>query len=146
MRVLVDTNILISAILFPNSKMEKVLLYVTENYEMILCERNITELREVLKRKKPERLPDAEIFLKELKYELIPAIYHVEQKIRDTKDQPILNAAIAFCVDVILTGDKDFLYLELERPKCLSATDFLYNEGLRFTGMELARIANAKRS
>ena len=45
--------------------------------------------------------------------------------IRDAKDQPILNAAIVSDVDIILTGDKDFLSLGLERPKCMTVAQFL---------------------
>ena len=41
----------------------------------------------------------------------------IEKLIRDAKDQPILNAAIVFDVDIVLTGDKDFLSLEIERPR-----------------------------
>ena len=88
-----DTNILISAILFPYTKVAQTLLYVTEHHDVVLCDRNIYELREVLNRKKPDKLPDAEVFLAELSYELIPAAYHAEKLIRDVKDQPILNAA-----------------------------------------------------
>ncbi|MDD2234902.1 MAG: PIN domain-containing protein [Desulfitobacteriaceae bacterium] len=62
MRILVDTNILISAILFPHSKVAQALLYVTEHHDVILCDRNIYELREVLNRKKPDKLPDAKSF------------------------------------------------------------------------------------
>lgn len=57
MRILVDTNILISTVLFPNSKVAKALLYITQNHDMVLCDRNLTELREVLKRKAPRCLP-----------------------------------------------------------------------------------------
>lgn len=125
MRVLVDTNILISAILFPGSRVAKTLIYITDNYEMFLCDQNIVELREVLQRKKPEKLADAEVLLTELSYELIPAAYYVEKLIRDVKDQPILNAAIIADVDVILTGDKDFLSLDIKHPKCMSVAEFL---------------------
>lgn len=130
MRILVDTNILISAILFPHTKVAQVLLYITEYHDVILCDCNIYEMREVLNRKKPDKLPDVEVFLAELSYELIPAVYHAEKLIRDVKDQPILNAAIVADVDIILTGDKDFLCLQMERPKCMSVADFLKHEGL----------------
>mgnify|MGYP000981229193 CR=1 FL=1 len=125
MRILVDTNILISAILFPNGKPAKALLKVSEEHEMVLCEQNLTELREVVKRKVPELLPDAETLLLELSYELIPASEHTEKLIRDPKDQPILNAAILANVDLLITGDKDFLILELEQPQCITAVQFL---------------------
>ena len=132
MKILVDTNILISAILFPKSKVTKALLYITDYHEIILCDRNIIEFREVLNRKKPEKLADAEVFLAELSYELIPASYHAEKLIRDVKDQPILNAAIIADVDIILTGDKDFLSLEMKHPRCMSPAEFIEYEGIDF--------------
>jgi predicted nucleic acid-binding protein len=66
MKILVDTNILISALLFPRSKPAKALLYTAEQHDMVLCDRNLYELRDVLKRKAPNALPDAEVLLAEL--------------------------------------------------------------------------------
>ncbi len=130
MRVLVDTNILFSALLFPYSKPAKALLHLSDNHEIVLCDRNIAELRDILKRKAPKYLPDAEVLLAELSYELVPAIDYAEKLIRDAKDQPILNAAIVSDVDVILTGDKDFLSLDMEHPKPMTVAQFLSAEGL----------------
>lgn len=130
MRILVDTNILISSVLFPNSKVAKALIHVTENHKMILCDVNISELREVIMRKKPEKIADAERLISKLSYELIPAIYHTEYKMRDVKDQPILNAAVIADVDIILTGDKDFLSLDIERPKCMNVAQFFEYEDM----------------
>ena len=124
MRILIDTNILFSALVFPHSKPAKTLLYVADNHEIVLCDRNITELRDILGRKAPEYLPAAE-----MSYELIPAVDHAEKLIRDAKDQPILNAAIVSDVDIILTGDKDFLSLDIEHPKCMTVAQFLEKEG-----------------
>lgn len=129
MRILVDTNILFSALLFPKSKPAQALLHVAQNHDMILCDRNIAELREILNRKAPKYLPDAEVLIAELPFEMIPAVDHAEKLIRDAKDQPILNAAILANVDVILTGDKDFLSLNMDHPKCLTAAQFLEDEG-----------------
>ena len=98
---------------------------------MVLCDRNIAELRDILNRKAPKYLPDAEVLLAEMSYELIPAVDHAEKLIRDAKDQPILNAAIVSDVDVILTGDKDFLSLDMEHPKCITAAQFFEYEGVK---------------
>ena len=130
MRILIDTNILFSALLFPASKPAQALLYIANNHEIVLCDRNVAELRDILKRKAPQFLPDAEVFLAELCYELIPAVDHAEKLIRDAKDQPILNAAIVYDVDIILTGDKDFLSLDMEHPKCMNVTQFLDSENI----------------
>ena len=90
----------------------------------------IAELRAILRRKAPKYLPDAEVLLAEMSYELIPAVDHAEKLIRDAKDQPILNAAIVSDVDIILTGDKDFLSLDMEHPKCMTVAQFLESEGV----------------
>lgn len=130
MRILIDTNILFSALLFPKSKPAQALLHVADKHEMVLCDRNIKELRDILQRKAPNFLPDAEVLLAEMSYELIPSVNHAEKLIRDAKDQPILNAAMVFDVDIILTGDKDFLSLDMEHPKCMTATQFFEYEGI----------------
>ena len=130
MRILIDTNILFSALLLPESRPARALLHAARNHELVLCDRNIVELREILKRKRPVLIPDMEVLLAELSYELIPAVDHAEKLMRDAKDQPILNAAIVYGVDIVLTGDKDFLSLELDHPICMTAAEFLSAEGL----------------
>ena len=74
MRIFIDTNILFSALLFPLSKPAKALLYIAQNHEMVLCDPNIAELRDILNRKAPKYLPDAEVLLAEMSYEQIPAV------------------------------------------------------------------------
>lgn len=82
----------------------------------------------MLRRKAPARLPAAEALLAELSYELIPAVVNTQKTIRDEKDQPILNAAVLYEVDAVVTGDKDFLSLGLARPRCLTAAQYLRKE------------------
>lgn len=130
MRILIDTNVLFSALLFPQSKPARALLYTAEHHRVVLCERNVSELREILRRKAPQYLPAAEALLAAMAYELIPEVERTMVHIRDADDQRILNAAVAADVDVILTGDKDFLSLTMARPVCMMAADFLASEGL----------------
>lgn len=125
MRILIDTNILFSALLFPHSTPARALLHATEHFDIYLCEQNISEFSEILARKAPSYLPSAESFLMEFSFTKIPAIYSKNQTIRDVSDQPILNAAIKFNIDVIITGDKDFLNLNIKHPKCLTAAKYL---------------------
>ena len=125
MRILIDTNVLFSALLFPDSNPAKALIHVAENHEIVLCDQNLSELRDILKRKAPKYLPDYEVFIAELPFELIPAVDRAEKLIRDAKDQPILNAAIIADVDIIITGDKDFLSMDLKHPRCMTASEYL---------------------
>ncbi len=75
-------------------------------------------------RKRPDPLPVLEELLDGLDFELVepgePSI-----PVSDPDDQPILDAAIAAAVDVIVTGDKHFLSLGFDRPRVLTARQFL---------------------
>ena len=44
---------------------------------------------------------------------------------RDRKDTPILATAMIEDIDVFLTGDKDFLVLDIKVPKIVTITEFL---------------------
>ncbi len=129
MKVLTDTNILISALLWPHSKPAAALLHAARYHELVLCDRNIFELRDVLGRKAPSALADVEVFLAELAYDLVPAPEYPQKLISDPKDQPILNAAIVADVDIIISGDKHFLKLDMERPRVMTAAQYLEQIG-----------------
>ncbi|KLU62422.1 hypothetical protein CEB3_c12830 [Peptococcaceae bacterium CEB3] len=128
MRILADTNILISALLWPNSRPAKALLHAVRYHTLVLCDRNLFEFWDVLKRKAPQALQDAEVFLAELSFELIPGVENGQKLIRDVKDKPILNAAIVAEVDIIVTGDKDFLSLNMEHPRTMTVAQYLEQE------------------
>ena len=46
-------------------------------------------------------------------------------QIRDVKDRPILRAAKIAKVDILLTGDKDFLESGINTPKIVNPSQFL---------------------
>ena len=131
MKVLIDSNILISAALNSNgTPYQAYLKAVTFPNHGLICEQNIDELRRIFNRKFPNRIAALEQFLSIalMTLELVPTPieeYHAENKIRDVKDRPILRAAIHANADVLLTGDKDFLESGLHTPKIMTASDFL---------------------
>lgn len=123
-RVLVDTNVVISALLFPGSTPAQALTLVLDEHRLVLTDWIVDELHEVVGRKRPDLLPALEAFLVGIDYELAspggPSV-----PISDPDDQPILDAAVAAAVDVIVTGDKHFLSLVLDHPRILTARGFL---------------------
>ena len=125
MKVLADTNILFSALLYPNGGPSQALLFISENYELVLSDFNISELRDIVERKTPQQMADVDVFLAKLSYELITAPISPEKLINDPKDAPVLNAAIIADVDIIISGDKHFTELSLERPVVKTATEFI---------------------
>lgn len=44
---------------------------------------------------------------------------------RDTKDSPILATALLESIDVFVTGDKDFLVLDVDIPEIVTMAGFL---------------------
>jgi putative PIN family toxin of toxin-antitoxin system len=125
LKILVDTNVLISAMIYPQSKPSSVLYYIAEYHDLVLTDYNIVELRRIAETKFARAQADVDIFLAEFSFELLLAFSSPQESIRDPDDQPILNVAIAADVDIILTGDKDFLSLDLTRPRSMTVAQFI---------------------
>lgn len=131
MRVLIDTNVLISAALNPKSTTFLAYIKATSypNHGLI-CEQNVDEMKRIFNKKFPHRLLALDQFLSIalMSLELIPVPEHEEMseiQIRDTNDRPILRAAISAKADILLTGDKDFLDSGVKTPCIMTPTDFL---------------------
>lgn len=123
-RVLVDTNVVISALLFPHSTPADALALVLERHRLVLTQWVIDELLVVVERKRPDLLPALRNWLEEVDFELArPGGLSVP--ISDPDDQPILDAAVSAGVEIILTGDRHFLSLSIESPRILTAREFL---------------------
>ena len=73
----------------------------------------------------PKKISVLDNIFAKLRYELVPAPRVGDIKMRDIKDQPILNAAINYDIYVLVTGDKHFLELEIERPEIITPSIFL---------------------
>ena len=129
MRILIDTNIALSAVLSPDGYTAGVLKFaIRDEHTICLCTFSIDELRLVVKRKFPGKMRALELFLSEFSYELLltPAVLPQGlPSIRDANDLPILASAIMGDVDLLLTGDKDFDAVDVERPAILSPTKFM---------------------
>jgi predicted nucleic acid-binding protein len=46
-------------------------------------------------------------------------------EIRDDNDYIILHTAIIEDIDILITGDKDFAAVDIERPEILSPSEYL---------------------
>ncbi|MBQ7197425.1 MAG: putative toxin-antitoxin system toxin component, PIN family [Synergistaceae bacterium] len=131
MNVFLDTNILFSAMIWPNSK--PALAFnkaVSEPHVGIVCTYSVNELRRIIEKKVPQYLFYIEKFLYSSAFSLIFVPVPLEPceeelKIRDIKDRPLLRAAIKFGADYFLTGDKDFLESGIQNLKIITASEFL---------------------
>ncbi len=133
MKCLIDTNILISASLFPSSvPAQAYFKAVTAPNIGIVCDYSIDEMRRVYNKKFPQKIHVMEAFLSLmlLSAEIITTPSDEESVedevvIRDINDRPILHAAVKSDTDVLISGDRDFLESGLKYPRIVSPADFL---------------------
>ena len=120
MRVFVDTNVVISAMLFPNGKVAKVFSHLLEKHTLIISSYTKDECKEVFEKKFPETIERVDIFFNDINFEefTTPSKIEVKKypKIRDIKDLPVLVSAILSDSDILLTGDKDFEDVKIDKP------------------------------
>lgn len=129
MRVMLDTNIFISMIFFPSKRTREFAKRLTDSHQIVVCDYVIEELRLVTERKFPAKRKFLDRFFLELPFELVytPKVLDLNEfpEMRDTKDSPILATAIMEGIDVLVTGDKDFLVLDVELPEIVTMVEFL---------------------
>ncbi|MFZ7103756.1 MAG: PIN domain-containing protein [Peptococcaceae bacterium] len=94
MRIMIDTNVLLSALVFKSAKMADLLEYIAGKHTLLLCSYIIEEANAVITRK-------------------------------SSTYKAVLLSAITADVDVLITGDKDFNGIDIDRPGILTPTEFL---------------------
>ena len=130
-RVMFDSNVLISAILNRHNTPNKAYLKAAKPpYVLTLCEQIPIEIRRIFNLKFPAKINDMQLFLSTARYDLITltaedSVISDENAIRDVKDRPILRAARKGKVNILVTGDKDFLESGVMPPRIITAAEFL---------------------
>lgn len=131
MRCFIDSNVIISAGLFPISvPAASIRKAISMQNTAIVCDYALDEVHRVINKKFPDKVNELESFL----YQLLFTVEFIttpdnsvdeESNIRDTKDRPILRAAIIAKADVLITGDKDLLESGITTPRIMTPAEFL---------------------
>ncbi len=129
MRIMLDTNVLISALVFRSEHLTRLIEKVTERDTLVLCSYVVDEINTVVERKFPHHKSTINKFLSKLSFELVYSPKEIEGEklfeIRDDNDYIILHTAIIEDIDILITGDKDFATIDIERPEILTPSDYL---------------------
>ncbi len=129
MRIMIDTNVLLSSLVFQSKKLTTLIEKVAEEHTMVLCSFVIDELYSVIRRKAPEYEEVIDKFLSKLSFEYVFSAKPIEKEklfeIRDENDYIILHTAIIEGIDILITGDKDFRDINIEKPKILTPAEFI---------------------
>ncbi len=127
-RIVIDTNVLISGIVFGGKPRQILDLLAEQSVIIIVAEEILTELRRKISSKFPEFIKDlnkVELLLKrdavQIKLGVIPINIS-----RDTDDNKFIEASILGKCSFIVTGDKDLLVLKTyENIRIVKPAEFL---------------------
>lgn len=129
MRVVLDTNIYISAFVIPGGQAEKAVIKIIESEDsLIISKEIIDEVLSVLSSKfgrDREALSRIAVYLSE-----IAELVRPTEKVNILKDEPdnrIIECALESKADVIVTGDKEMLKIkQFHGIRVISLKEYLY--------------------
>ncbi len=113
-RVLLDTNVLISGLVFPKGNEHRILaLAEKESITLVLPEPVLIEAHDVLLEKFPGFESLLEMFVNRVGFESVEGLSDISarldvNRVRDKKDAPIFAAVALSKPDYAITGDRTF--------------------------------------
>lgn len=122
---MLDTNVLISAFVFGGQAGKLLGILLDSEHELFVSEYVDCEFKAKLDMKWPEKAEKVYNLYHQLNIVFCSSTQEVLGKLRDAKDIPVLSDAKYHKVDLILTGDKDFLEAGLEHPLVYSPSMML---------------------
>lgn len=129
-KVVLDTNILISALGFEGKPNQVLRLALDRKIQLVTSEILLVELQEVISKKFPQLGSKLPLIMKRIRKK--SQIVQPKESLnisRDKDDNRVLEAAIEGECTYIITGDKDLLDLkQFKNVKILTAEQFLSKE------------------
>jgi putative PIN family toxin of toxin-antitoxin system len=132
MRVIVDSNVIISAIVLKSKAMTELLKTVSRYHSLVLTSGIIEEVSDVVAVKFPSKIEIITAYIKASEFEYVPTSSeqaNIDAEIRDPDDRRILGDAYLSGADVLITGDKDFFERGYRGLEILTPADFMKKYG-----------------
>jgi uncharacterized protein len=128
LKVVFDTNIFVSALVFPGGRAEVALQRIIDEKDPLFISKPIlNELLRILARKfarDAEELAHVAVFISELSTIVTPR--HRSRVLKDGPDNRILECAVAAHADFVVSGDRALVKLrEYRDVSILSLSDYL---------------------
>lgn len=124
MKILLDTNVLISAFVFGGTSGKLLDELLISEHTLYISDYIDKEFKAKLEQKWPLKANQIYSLYRILSFYFCESTTKMLGNLRDKKDIPVLSDALFHHIDVILTGDKDFLEADLEKPIIMSPAMF----------------------
>jgi len=128
-KVVLDTNVFYSIIFRPSDNMNFLLFKILKEHELFVPDVIFNEILNIANRKNDNGVCKVREFFRLIPHKRLEKINDVAPEmfwIRDPNDYLVLYASIVANADVFVTGDKDFLEVEIEKPEILTPREFLF--------------------
>ena len=117
MKVFIDSNILISAIVFDRNELDIIRRMLRKGHQLVISNHIHEEIFRVMLEKFPEHAALVDEFIRLGAMEIVPSNKYLEMidqfgMMRDKYDRHVLAAAVAAKCELMIAGDKDLLVLE----------------------------------
>lgn len=116
MKIMIDTNVLISAFVFGGKAGKLLNILFSTEHELYVSDFIDQEFKQKLEMKWADKAEKVYSLYHKLDFNFCRSTSEVYGELRDVKDIPVLSDAIYHNVDLILSGDKDFLEADLKHP------------------------------
>jgi putative PIN family toxin of toxin-antitoxin system len=121
LRVVLDTNVLVSGLAYPASVPGRILsAWQQGSLDVILSKYILDEMIRVLPKLSRNKRSSAEIRDLADSFLFVAEIFEptgeADETLRDSKDQPVLETLLAAQANYLITGDKDLLALAKRYP------------------------------
>jgi putative PIN family toxin of toxin-antitoxin system len=133
MRIMIDSNIVVSSLVFKSANMGKVIECICSEHELCIASCCMDEIRTLMSEKFSNAESTLDEFFAKVPHTLLQSPENPGNplfKIRDPNDYLVLHTAIIEQVDMLVTGDRDFFDVKIDRPEIIHPMDFLN----RFSG------------
>ncbi len=125
---MVDTNVLISLLVFSSKKMTLMMECIFIKHQLVLSSYIVDELKDVVRKKFPDKVGVVDMLLAKMNYEYVYTPDILDEtvfEISDAKDYPVLYTAILEDVDILVTGDGDFRDVDVDKPEILTPAEYV---------------------
>lgn len=128
LRIVIDTNIWISGLVFGGRPGEILQLFVDDRMQVVISEELISELRRKILQKFPLFTPKLKLLEASLRQdaEMVRLGNQVVKISRDPNDNMFIETALAGACDYIISGDLDLLVLKhVQQIRIVTPSEYL---------------------
>ena len=128
MKIMIDANVVISGFILPDSRIANMIKHIIKYNNLFLCRYVVNEVVDVFTKKFKKEPKEIVDYMNRISVEIL----HLDSfnlsnypTMPDPDDIEVLANAIEFNVDILITGDKDFDEVKIDKPRIMKPREYM---------------------